>query len=222
MTAPRIELVTFDAGGTLIFPHPSVGHVYAEVLAEHGVQADPQELDAAFHKAYARLTALPLDERGDDDKAFWRTAVRETFGPDRLPDGERFESVFEALYAGFASAARWRLEDGAEALLRTLKGRGYRLALLSNADTRFRQVFGELGLTPLFEALYISGELGVEKPDVRIFRHVEAALGVAPEACLHVGDSALHDQRGAQGAGWRCWLLDPPRITLDGLLEHLP
>lgn len=215
--AQAIQLVTFDAGGTLIFPHPSVGEVYAEVLGDHGFSFDPQVLEERFRAVFKRLTSTPRVGPGAlDDKALWRTAVRETLGK-ACPPEPAFARVFEDLYQTFASARRWRLNAHLPEVLYRLRERGYRLAILSNADARFRQVFAEMGLAELFEAMFISGELGFEKPDVRIFRHVEQATGVPAAAILHVGDSPAHDQAGAEAAGWSCFLVRPGDPTLADL-----
>src|SRR5580700_10426449 len=43
-----IRAVTFDVGGTLIEPWPSVGRVYAEVAARHGLEVAAEDLDRQF------------------------------------------------------------------------------------------------------------------------------------------------------------------------------
>src|ERR1700704_702865 len=49
----HIQAVTFDVGGTLIKPWPSVGHVYAEVAARHGLEAaSPEQLNRQFAEAW--------------------------------------------------------------------------------------------------------------------------------------------------------------------------
>ena len=57
-----------------------------------------------------------------------------------------------------------------------LSERGYRLALLSNWDQRLRGLLQALDLAAHFEVMIISGEVGVEKPDIEIFRIAERAL----------------------------------------------
>ena len=47
-----IKAITFDVGGTLIEPWPSVGHAYAEVAARHGVTVEPDEVTSRFVKAW--------------------------------------------------------------------------------------------------------------------------------------------------------------------------
>ena len=68
-----VAAITFDVGGTLIEPWPSVGHAYAEVAARHGVDAAPEEITQRFVEAWRR--------RGDFEytKAGWAALVDETF-----------------------------------------------------------------------------------------------------------------------------------------------
>lgn len=51
------------------------------------------------------------------------------------------------------------------------------------------------------DLVFISGNLGVAKPDARIFQHALEVLGVQPSEALHVGDSYTHDAEGALAAG---------------------
>lgn len=71
-------------------------------------------------------------------------------------------------------------------LIRDLRGRGVRTALLSNS-------WGPSGypredFPGLFDAVVISGEVGMRKPEPRIFRHAAGLLDLAPERCVFVDD----------------------------------
>ena len=71
-------------------------------------------------------------------------------------------------------------------LLRGLRGKGLRTGLLSNSwgyDGYPRQDFAEL-----FDAVVISGEVGMRKPEPRIFRRAAESLGVAAAECVFVDD----------------------------------
>jgi putative hydrolase of the HAD superfamily len=85
--------------------------------------------------------------------------------------------------------------------LAALAQRGVKLGVISNWDDRLRPLLAALNLTRFFASIVVSCELGVTKPDPRLFRQAAAELGVAPGELLHVGDSAVMDVAGAQGAG---------------------
>jgi putative hydrolase of the HAD superfamily len=211
MDVSRIRIISLDVGGTLVHPYPSVGEVYAEILAHHGIQAAPDDLQRRFRQVFFARPAGPRPQVDDAaEKYMWFELVSRIVGP-YCPSG-RLPAVFEDLYETFADPARWRLVDDALPVIRKLQAAGYRTAILSNADSRLRRVLSGLGITPLVEDVFISAELGFEKPDLRIFRAVESRLREKPEAFLHVGDSMFHDGEGARAAGW-AWLV------LDGVWE---
>ncbi len=64
------------------------------------------------------------------------------------------------------------------------------------------------GLEGQFDGVYISGEVGVWKPEPGIFEHAAADLGVAPRDCVHIGNSIQSDIEGALGAGMAAVLVE--------------
>jgi putative hydrolase of the HAD superfamily len=96
----------------------------------------------------------------------------------------------------------WRLFDDALPCLRALRSLGLRLAAITNAaGDHQRAKLGALGLESVFDAVLISGELGVAKPHRAIFRRACRALGVLPAQAVHVGDQLDTDAEGARDAG---------------------
>lgn len=105
------------------------------------------------------------------------------------------------------------LIPGAGETVRQLARRGYRLALV--ADGRpgtYRNVLSQHGLYDLFEAFAISEEVGVEKPDARMFVHALEQLGIEPEdygRTIMVGNHLERDIKGANALGmisvWIDW-----------------
>jgi putative hydrolase of the HAD superfamily len=72
-------------------------------------------------------------------------------------------------------------------LIRGLRRKGLRTALLSNSwgpSGYAREDFPEL-----FDAVVISAEVGMRKPEPRIFHHTAKGLGVPPEACVFIDDA---------------------------------
>lgn len=214
-----IEAITFDAGGTLVHAWPPVGTAYAEVLADHGVSADGELLQERFMQAYKKATEKPRD-RIDlaAERVFWRKVVAETVA-DVCP-ADRLDSVFDDLWNAYASSNRWRLYPGAKETVRRCKQQGFRVFLLSNADSRFRQTFEELGFNELFEDLFISSEIGYEKPDPRIFHHVRRKIGCQPSQILHIGDSPYHDG-AASTLGWNVAILGKEIQKITDILTSL-
>lgn len=207
MDISGIRIVTLDVGGTLVHPYPSVGEVYAKVLADHGLPARPDELQRRFGQVFFGRPQGPRPYVDDVlEKQLWAGMVARIVAPYCPP--ERIDAVFEDLYEVFARAACWQLAGDALTTIRRLAGAGYRTAILSNADSRLRGILGELGVLPLVSDVFISAELNVEKPDLRIFRAVEQAMAAPAAQFLHVGDSVFHDEKGARAAGWEYLILD--------------
>jgi HAD superfamily hydrolase (TIGR01662 family) len=92
-------------------------------------------------------------------------------------------------------------EPEAVRALAALAGLGYRVAAVSNSDGRAEDLLAGLGLAREFEFVVDSAQVGIEKPDPRIFRLACARLGLAPERCAYVGDLVSVDVEGAAAAG---------------------
>lgn len=211
--AVRIDLITFDAGNTLIHAKPSLGEVYARVTREFGAEvAAARFVDAVgpIFKRYLAAQPIEFDKGSDDaDLRLWREITRELHEAIPELDGNvPFDDWFGRLYHVFGSANAWGFIDGAEATLCELKFEGFRLGLVSNWDTRLRRIAGDLGILRYMHAVAISSEVGFRKPHPRIFESVTEHVGVPPDRCLHVGDLLEEDVRGARAAGWNAALLD--------------
>ncbi len=84
----------------------------------------------------------------------------------------------------------------------------YRLAVITNGSrAKQRLKIERLGLAPYLDAIFISGELGMAKPDQRLFLHAQSRMGCLSSACVMIGDDPMTDIAGAARAGWTtCWL----------------
>jgi putative hydrolase of the HAD superfamily len=189
-----IQAVTFDVGGTLIEPWPSVGHIYAEVAARHGIaNLSSYELQRRFVAAFRRRA------RSIHSATEWAEIVDETFaGLVAEPPSRTF---FPELYERFAQTGAWRIYPDVEPALAALAGRGLKLGVVSNWDDRLRPLLEALGLTRGLGIIVVSCEVGASKPSPAIFNEAAEQLGVPPHAILHVGDSFEMDVQGARAAG---------------------
>jgi len=221
----EIRLLTIDAAGTLIRPWPSVGAVYAQTAREHGLKIEDDQIDKRFYEIFGDLQKNKKITQGEE-KEFWRNVVWETFRP--FTETKTLDPIFEKLWNLFAQGDHWRLSEHAVSSIQTIRKRGYQIALLSNNDSRLRQVIQDLGIEDLFDELFISAEIGYEKPQLEIFRHVEENLQKKPAEILHLGDSYSRDFEGAQKAGWSALLFGKPKLEknqilcFSELLEWLP
>ncbi|HET9494664.1 MAG TPA: HAD family hydrolase [Chloroflexia bacterium] len=112
----------------------------------------------------------------------------------------------------------YRLFEEAEELLTTLRAAGVPLSIITNGAADFqREKVRLLGIEHLFDAVIISGEVGIAKPDAAIFALAMEQMGVEPAGVWHVGDNLVTDVGGARAAGiGSVWINRRERPLLDG------
>jgi putative hydrolase of the HAD superfamily len=209
-----IRAVTFDVGGTLVQPWPSVGHIYAEAAADHGHPGlDPEALTRAFGDAWRTLRPRR------HSRAEWAALVDATFAG--LVPEPPSRTFFPALYDRFNDPACWRIFADVLPALMALHMSGLKLAVLSNWDERLRPLLAKLELAPAFAETVVSCEVGAAKPDRAIFEAAGARLGLRPDELLHIGDSPREDVEGALACGWNALLIDRGRAPAPGRLSSL-
>ena len=200
-----------DVGG--IFHLPSHEHVLG-ACKRGGFDPQVDRLDRAHYRGTIAFRTdysgeLPWTEMWD---GYFTAYVTELEVPDDLR-----ADVLEHLHAEFAVAAMWsRVVPGSIDDLRVLEATGVRLGVISNADgtvaARLReqevlQVGPGIGVP--VECVIDSGEVGVLKPDPRIFAIALDALGLRPDQAWYVGDMPAIDVIGARAAGIRPLVIDP-------------
>lgn len=100
--------------------------------------------------------------------------------------------------------------DNAGVLVAELKGRVKQYAVTNGTLQAQRRKLARSGLDRLLDGVFISDQLGVEKPDKRFFDLVFARIGsYAPDEVMIVGDSLTSDMQGGNNAGITCCWYDP-------------
>ena len=199
-----IRAVLFDLDDTLF------DHSYCARAALEGVRA--------AHACFCALPAATVESA--------HSRILEELHPDvvtgKLPldDAriERFRRLFETagvvadvpLAASAAAQYRrgylesWRVVEGAIAVLSELRRRGVAAAIVSNnLLEEQRDKVRYCAIEPYIDALVVSGEIGISKPDPGIFEVALRRLGIGAEDAVMVGDSWAADVVGASAAGIR-------------------
>lgn len=214
------KAIFFDAAGTLIRLTKSVGQHYALVAERQGLHLDARELDRAFGQVWREMPMRPAtgQPRPDDDKGWWRELVERVVARISTPVAPLdLDAFFEAAYGHFAEAGVWELFPEVAEVLAALAPR-YELSVVSNFDGRLRMIFEHLSITEYFRMVFLSSELGADKPDPQIYRRALEATGWDPGEVLHVGDDPARDWAAAEAAGLQVFHLDRPRNSLRDLL----
>ncbi|MBM4087551.1 MAG: HAD-IA family hydrolase [Planctomycetes bacterium] len=202
----RFDAILFDATGTLFYPYPSVGDIYARSGRKFGLEVSGERLNAAFGEVWRERAqkAFGVGSRFGTSEAaereWWRTFVGAVFGRcgASCPD-----ECFDDLYAAFARPEAWRVFPEVEGVLLRLSAEGYVLGIVSNFDSRLKGICEGLELLRHVKFVLISSVFGVEKPDPRIFLEAVRLAGTTPARALYVGDDYRFDIEGARAAGLR-------------------
>lgn len=86
-------------------------------------------------------------------------------------------------------------------LFKTLKERDIKIGLITNCYFEESEVIKDSIFFDYFDSVCMSCELGIKKPDVRIFERCMKELDVVPEECLYVGDGGSHELETARELG---------------------
>jgi len=213
-----LDTVFLDAGGVLVFPNWTR---ISEALARHHVNISPGALARAEYPAKRRLDVgdtigattdasrgwlyfdLILTEAGVPLSAATRAALAD------LNDYHRQFNLWELVPSTVIPA------------LEALRATGLRLTVVSNANGTLRAHLERLGLARWFDCVLDSCELGVEKPDPRLFEIALERSGARAESTIHVGDLYHVDVVGARAAGLRAVLLDEAGLYADADCRRL-
>lgn len=206
-----------DSGGIFLLPDRKR---IVEAFARAEIVVNPDRLDDAHHRAAARFTTdIDVDA---DWAGSWRNYLDAYVEACGVTSDEP-EEVHRHLDSEFADAALWlTVAPGCRGGLRTLAETGITLGVVSNADGVMARRLRELGILQVgpgpgvtVGCVIDSGEVGVMKPDPRIFDIALDALGIDAADAWYVGDMPAFDIVGARRAGLRPFLMDPLDLHLD-------
>ncbi|AMB86694.1 hypothetical protein AWM79_15845 [Pseudomonas agarici] len=98
--------------------------------------------------------------------------------------------------------------DSALGILSFLKARGYRLGLVSNLASPFKEPVYKFSLNKFFDVMMFSCDCAIAKPNPAIYEMTCKALKVKPEKCTFIGDSAVNDCLAPISVGMKALLID--------------
>ena len=223
----QINTVFFDLGYTLVYfdgdflQKTSESYtVLAHALNREGCSLDVVKFAERFqdlvtqyyHDRERDLRERPMDQ-------FVRQALREA-NQDHLSNG-KVRSALNEMYS--ITEDRWRLEEDTHPTLKELTRRGFHLGIITNAaDARdVARIIDSHELRGYFETIVISADLGVRKPDPRIFEVAMQRTGSKPETAVMVGDTLGADILGAHHAGLRgIWITRRSENPNNALLRN--
>jgi membrane protein len=180
-----LDALIFDLDGTLVDTN------------EFHVQAWVRAFERCGYKVLADRIRPEIGKGGDN-------LLPSILGDEAAQrDGERLSEARGEEFKAIAKRERFRIYEGAEALLDELKRRGLRIALAtSSSDDDLDTIFGSAGvdLRPRFDAVVSKSDVENSKPAPDVVVAAVRKLGLSPAQCAMVGDTPF-DATSAKGAG---------------------
>lgn len=210
-TGWRVEAVFLDMGDTLVRLASPTAAIFARVARQSGRPIDDDHLARTLAEVVAeadeRNRALAFEASEEADRFQWRDFNSRIL--QRLEIAEHlWDATHREIEAAFVDPANFSLFPEVPEALAALRDAGYRLAIVSNWSWSLTRLCESLGLAAPFEQIVASARVGFAKPHPGIFAHALAAMELAPEVVVHVGDNPIADVGGALAAGICPVLLD--------------
>ncbi|MGH2572516.1 MAG: HAD family hydrolase [Actinomycetota bacterium] len=202
--------VFFDAGETLVHPHPSFPELLTLTLREEGLEVDPVLIREKLYVVSDRFARSAREGElwstsPERSKLFWASVYGELLAEMGLEFGD---GLAERLYRTFTDLSNYRLFPDVELTLILLRDAGLKLGVISNFEEWLERLLESLQVARFFDVRVISGVEGMEKPDPRIFWLALERTGVSPEESVYVGDNPMFDIEPAEEVGMFAVLLD--------------
>ncbi|QSB13277.1 HAD-IA family hydrolase [Natronosporangium hydrolyticum] len=155
------------------------------------VGADPAELVAAYHASWReRLVRWDVEETVE--------VLARRLGV--TPTAEQLAQA-GALRRAFAAGLLATVSAGTLEVLDSVRASGHPMALISNATAEAAAAWSQCNLASRFDVAVFSCEVGLAKPDPKIYRVAAERLGADPAECVFVGDGADDELAGAAAVG---------------------
>lgn len=206
----RYRAVFFDAGETLVHPHPTFPDLFSKVLAREGYEVDTEMIRERIHVvsdrfAHAAETNELWTTTPERSRAFWHDVYGIFFRELGISDAN---GLIDTVYAEFTDLANYAVFEDVVPMLRRLRDAGLRLGIISNFEEWLERLLDQLGVREYLDVRVISGVEGMEKPDPRIFELAMSRAGVDAASSVYVGDSPTFDVEPAAALGMLPVLID--------------
>ena len=184
-----IKAAIFDMFETLVMMFQGRTYYSEDMAADVGV--DPERYRAVWHqtdrdRTLGKMTTLE--------------GIRKTLEVLGVGGEAEAEKLFEKRLAALSDTFS-AIPEESLALLAALRARGVRIGLITNTFSDERDLIRGCALFPYFDAVRISCEEGVRKPDRAMYLSLMAQLQAAPEECLYVGDGGSRELYTARDLG---------------------
>lgn len=215
-----LRTVFFDLGNTLIYDRDPWAPFYAradqallDVLLAAGLQADGQ----MYHGARGLLELYYYRRGKDTNEETTRVLLQQLLVErgNQIVSESVLRAALNAMYR--VTQENWHAEEDALPTLRALKGKGFRLAVISNSsdDQNTQVLVDRSGFRPYLDWVVSSAAFGKRKPHPAIFHAALQHFGISAGEAAMVGDTFEADIVGASQTGMTSiWITRRVRKTL--------
>ena len=202
--------VFFDAGETLVHPHPTFPDLFAQILRREGHDVTPELVRERGHVVFDRFRVAAENQElwttsPERSRRFWHEVYEIFLSELGVPNAN---GLIDTVYGEFTDRSNYRLFEDVPAVLDRLRRAGLILGVVSNFEAWLERLLDELGVTDHFAVRVVSGVEGMEKPDPRIFELAMSRAGVVPADSVYVGDNPEFDVDPALAVGMFPVLID--------------
>lgn len=206
----RFDAVFFDAGETLVHPHPTFPDLFAQILVREGHDVDADTIRDKIHVVSDRFSKAARENElwtttPAKSRRFWHDVYGIFFEHLGIPTPN---GLIDVVYREFTDLANYALFEDVVPVLQRLRTAGLRLGVVSNFEEWLERLLEQLGVREYFDVRVISGVEGLEKPDPAIFQLAMSRADVEPDRSVYVGDNPEFDVEPALGVGMFPVLID--------------
>lgn len=145
-------------------------------------------------------------DKSDDDRTLgtrsFEDVITEILNANGIFEKELFEKIIKKRYSCTAEAFCHKDPDIIP-MLRVLKEKGIKIGLITNCYFEERDAIKNCDMYDFFDALCMSCEIGIKKPDSRVYELCAEKLGVKIDECLYVGDGGSNELLAAKAVGMK-------------------
>jgi len=214
----HIKAIFFDLDGTLRHSVPAGGDVVSDYVASLGVRVNAEDrLRAArwehFYWASSADLRDDLLSHSGETENFWVEYTRRRLVSMGVSPSMSIDLAPQvSAHMGEMYKPESIVPEDALRVLPELKQKGYIMAVLSNRDKPFHELLESHKLNEHFHFSMAAGEVGVYKPDPKVFEHALERGKVTAQETVYIGDNYFADVVGSLRAGLHPVLYDPNGI----------
>lgn len=219
-----IRGIGFDLFGTLVLQEhftleQSLDTLVASLLSS-GLPCEKDSFVQAYRDVNRRLFAQAAQDGRETHNRFWVAGALQALGQEIQPSDPRIDCAVTAYFEPFIECCR--LIPGTREMLERLAGT-YDIGLVSNFThpPAVDSILERLDIRRFFDAILVSGDVGIRKPHLAIFSELTDRLGIPPQELLYVGDELQSDIVGGRLAGMRTvWMTYRQHLEQPSPLER--